>query len=88
YILNLFISLGTADGHSLAYLNGLVGHHGWNGCCLYCGMPGCLKMNGHTYYPVLSGPLDYNIPRSDHDDIDPETYGGCCSPGIYFSKLI
>lgn len=87
YISNLFIALGTADGPGLAYLNGLVGHHGRNGCRLYCGMPGCLKTNGHTYYPVLSRPFNYNIPGSDHDDIDPETYGGCCSPGTYFAKL-
>jgi hypothetical protein len=29
---HLFLCLATADGPGIAYLNGLVGHHGKNGC--------------------------------------------------------
>ncbi|KIK73072.1 hypothetical protein PAXRUDRAFT_68720, partial [Paxillus rubicundulus Ve08.2h10] len=67
---NLFIALRTTDEPGLVYLNGLVAHHGLNGCHLYCGMPGHLKMNGHMYYPILRKPFDHNILRSDHSNID------------------
>lgn len=35
----LFLALNTADGPGMAYLNGLVGHHGKFGCRLYCPVP-------------------------------------------------
>ena len=34
-ISHLFFALGTADGPGMTYLNGLVRHHGKNGCHLY-----------------------------------------------------
>ena len=34
-ISNLFLALNTADGPGMAYLNGLVGHHGKYGCRLF-----------------------------------------------------
>lgn len=38
-----FLALATAGGPGMAYLNGLVGHHGKNGCHLFCSLPGCHK---------------------------------------------
>ncbi|KIK79648.1 hypothetical protein PAXRUDRAFT_160799 [Paxillus rubicundulus Ve08.2h10] len=40
FVSHPFLALGTADGPGLAYLNGLVGHHGKNSCWLYCGLKG------------------------------------------------
>ncbi|KAG2337297.1 hypothetical protein BDR05DRAFT_978559 [Suillus weaverae] len=31
-----FLFVATADGPGMAFLTGLVGHHGKMGCCLYC----------------------------------------------------
>jgi hypothetical protein len=52
FISKLFLGLSTADGPGMAYLNGLVGHHGKYGCRLYCPVPGCHKPNGSHYYLV------------------------------------
>ena len=43
-ILQVFIAINTADGPAMTYLNGLVGHHGKIGCCLYCPVPGRHKL--------------------------------------------
>jgi Transposase family tnp2 len=40
FVSKLLLGLATADGPGMAYLNGLVGHHGKNGCRLYCSMIG------------------------------------------------
>ncbi|KAG1807870.1 uncharacterized protein BJ212DRAFT_1202391, partial [Suillus subaureus] len=34
---NPFLFVVTADGPGMAFLTGLVGHHGKMGCRLYCG---------------------------------------------------
>ncbi|KAF8809746.1 hypothetical protein BYT27DRAFT_7254467 [Phlegmacium glaucopus] len=65
-----FFCLATADGPGMAYLNGLVGHHGKNGCRLFCTLPGRHKQGGSHYYPALLKPYDYNIEGSNHPDIN------------------
>ncbi|KAG2755621.1 hypothetical protein P692DRAFT_20869003 [Suillus brevipes Sb2] len=82
-----FLALGTADGPGLAYLNGLVGHHGKNGCRLYCGLKGRHKHDASHYYPVLLKPDDYHVLDCDHPDIDVDEIKGA-SPEIYWNNLI
>ena len=59
FLSRLFLALNTADGPGMAYLNGLVGHHGKFGCRLYCVIPGRHKPNGTHYYPALLKPVDF-----------------------------
>ena len=66
---NLFLALNTADGPGMAYLNGLVGHHGKYGCRLYCSVPGRHKPNGPHYYPALLKPDNYSMDGCDHNDL-------------------
>jgi hypothetical protein len=65
-----FLSLATADGPGMTYLNGLVGHHGKNGCRLFCSLPGRHKKGKSHYYPALLKPINYSVQGSDHSDID------------------
>jgi hypothetical protein len=65
-----FLALGTADGPGMACLNGLVGHHGRNGCRLYCSVTGRHKPGGSHYYPAHLKPHNYRVKGSDHDDVD------------------
>lgn len=81
-----FLALGTADGPGMTYLNGLVGHHGKNGCRLYCSVIGRHKPGGSHYYPALLKPLNYNVAGSDHDDL-PYADLPSCSPDIYHKNL-
>jgi hypothetical protein len=37
---NPFLFVATADGPSMVFLTGLIGHHGRFACCLYCGLLG------------------------------------------------
>ena len=69
FVSHPFFALGTADGPAMAYLNGLVGHHGKLGCRLYCSLTGRHKPGGPHYYPALFKPLGYNVEGCDHDDI-------------------
>ncbi|KAG1759570.1 hypothetical protein EV702DRAFT_940620, partial [Suillus placidus] len=55
----------TADGPGMAFLTGLVGHHGKMGCRLYCGLPGRHKPGAPTYYPAMRQPRG----TTDHPDI-------------------
>jgi hypothetical protein len=64
-----FFSLGTADGPGMTYLNGLVGHHGKNGCRLFCSLPGRRKEGKPHYYPALLKPINYSVEGSNHPDI-------------------
>jgi hypothetical protein len=65
-----FLSLATADGPGMTQLNGLVGHHGKNGCRLFCSLPGRRKAGKPHYYPALLKPINYSVAGSDHPDID------------------
>ena len=53
----------------LAYLNGLVGHHGKFGCRPHFPVSGRRKPNGSHYYPALMKPVNYVIPGCDHEDL-------------------
>ncbi len=83
---NLFLALNTADGPAMAYLNGLVGHHGKYGCRLYCSVPGRHKPNGTHYYPALLKPVDFLVTGSDHSDISHDSLPQS-SPQLYFHNL-
>jgi len=65
-----FFCLATADGPGMAYQNGLVGHHGKNGCRLFSTLPGHHKQGGTHYYPALLKPYNYSVRSCDHPDID------------------
>jgi hypothetical protein len=81
-----FLVLGCADGPGLAYLNGLIGHHGKNGCRLYCGLKGRHKAGCPHYYPALLKPPDLTVFGCDHPDIDAANLGRC-SPETYLANL-
>lgn len=68
-----FLALATADGPGMAYLNGLVGHHGKHGCRLACPLQGRHKPGASHYYPARLRPTDYNVEGCDHDDVDLST---------------
>jgi hypothetical protein len=51
-----FLYLTLADGPGMAFLHGMVGHHGRKACRLYCGLPGRRKPNASHYYPALNAP--------------------------------
>ena len=70
----------------MAYLNGLVGHHGKFGCCLYYPVPGRHKPNGSHYYPALMMPIDYVMPQCNHKDL-PFTLSAVSSSNLYPSNL-
>jgi hypothetical protein len=74
---NPFLALATADGMGMVYLNGLVGHHGKNGCRLYCGLTGRHKPGASYYFPALLKPLNYNVSGCDHGDIDANSLPSC-----------
>ena len=73
FVSHPFLALVTADGPAMAYINGLVGHQGRNGCRLYCPLIGRRKPNGTHYYPVLLKPDDYNVEGCSHADINPSS---------------
>ncbi|KAG6807256.1 hypothetical protein H0H92_008224, partial [Tricholoma furcatifolium] len=66
---NLFFALVTADGPGLVYFNGLVGHMGFNGCRIRCGLLGRRKPRDKHYYPALLKPVD-PVTGCDHEDGD------------------
>ena len=86
FISHLFLALNTADGPAMAYLNGLVGHHGKFGCRLYCPVPGRHKPNGSHYYPALMKPVNYVMPGCDHEDL-PFALSAVSSSKLYLSNL-
>ncbi|KAJ6459140.1 hypothetical protein C8R47DRAFT_1328050 [Mycena vitilis] len=70
-----FLLMETADALGMTTLNGLVGHHGFHGCRLYCAMKGRHKDRKPHYYPVMKCPDNYTIPGCSHPDVDPESLG-------------
>ncbi|KAG6825303.1 hypothetical protein H0H92_004107, partial [Tricholoma furcatifolium] len=64
-----FVLLVTADGPALVYFNGLVGHMGFNGCRIRCGVIGRRKPRDKHFYPALLKPLD-PVQGCDHEDVD------------------
>ncbi|KAG2073940.1 hypothetical protein BDR04DRAFT_1127042 [Suillus decipiens] len=53
FISNPFLFIATADGPGMAFLTGLVSHHGKMGCRLYCGLPGQHKLVGNYDHPYI-----------------------------------
>ena len=86
FISRPFLALATADGPGMTYLNGLVGHHGKNGCRLYCSVIGRRKPGGPHYYPALLKPHNFTVDGCNHDDI---SYGNIpsCSENKYLENL-
>ena len=70
YVSNPYMALACADGPAMAYINGLVGHQGKIGCCLYCPMKG--RWKGSHYYPICLKPEGSE--PSNHPDIRPTEY--------------
>lgn len=70
FLSRLFIFLGAADGLGITYLNGLTGHSGAYGCCLYCPVQGRRKEGGNHYYLALLKPSNYNVDGCNHDDVN------------------
>ena len=67
----LFLFLVLADAMAMAQLSGSVGHHGWKGCRLLCGLIGRNKTHGAHYYPALLRPAGFENHRtSSHPDVD------------------
>jgi len=55
----------------MAELSGSVGHHGWKGSRLLCGLVGRNKVRGSHYYPALQRPFGFENHRtSSHPDVD------------------
>jgi hypothetical protein len=84
---NPFLALVAADGPAMAYLNGLVGHHGAFGCRLYCPVKGRQKEGGTHYYPALSKPANYTVEGCTHDTIHPSQLPFSSSPAAYERNL-
>jgi hypothetical protein len=85
-----FLALGTADRPGLAYLNGLVGHQGKRGCCLYCGLQGRRKKSQKTYYAAHARPSDprYDVSGCTHPDVDLRGVSKITSAKEYWKNLI
>ncbi|GBE89768.1 hypothetical protein SCP_1700930 [Sparassis crispa] len=84
---NPFLAMVTADGPGMAHVNGLVGHHGAQGCRLYCPLKGRHKAGGPHYYPALLKPVDYEVDGCDHDDVSWRTLMPL-SPEQYAENLV
>jgi hypothetical protein len=66
-----WLAFAMVDTVGMAELNGWVGHHGRNGCCLLCPMPGRHKPNIGMYYPIMLRPDGPGVPAgSSHPDIN------------------
>jgi hypothetical protein len=84
FVAKPFLALATADGPAMAYLNGLVGHHGKFGCRLYCSVTG--RHKGPHYYPALLKPHNYNIEGCNHGDLSYANLPSC-SLDLYYRNL-
>jgi len=68
----LYFFLGCGDGPGLTTLSNCVGHSGKCGCCMLCSLTGWRKPGSSQYYPVLLKPDNYNVPGSNHADVNSE----------------
>ena len=81
-----FFALGAADGPGMTYLNGLVGHHGKNGCRIYCSATGRHKPGISHYYPAFYKPYNYDVEGCSHNDYSYENPPSR-SPELYEKNL-
>lgn len=81
-----FFAVATTDGPGLAYLNGFVGHHGKNGCRIYCSAIGRHKPGGSHYYPAFYKPHNYRIEGCNHEDYSFQNLP-LRSPTLYMENL-
>ncbi|KAG2746862.1 hypothetical protein P692DRAFT_201840808 [Suillus brevipes Sb2] len=79
FISNLHLLLTTADSPGLVYWDGMVGHSGKNGGCIYCGVRGRRKTRATHYYSALLKPWDRCTEGSGHPDIDILSPSRCLS---------
>ena len=86
FTFHIYLTLATADGPGMTYLNGLNGHQGALGCCLYCLTPGRCKPNGKGYYPCLLKPDNYTVEGCNHSDIS-ATAIRSASKEVYLENL-
>ena len=70
----------------MTYLNGLVGHHGKNGCRIYCSATGRHKPGISHYYPAFYKPYNYDVEGCSHNDYSYENPPSC-SPELYEKNL-
>ena len=70
FTLRLFFFLGCGDGPGLTTLSNFVGHQGKCGCHMLCPLTGRHKPGRSQYYPVLLKPNNYNVPGSNHKDVN------------------
>ena len=71
-----FLFLGCADAVGMAPISGLVGHHGKNGCQIYCSMPGRYKKGKPQYYPASLKPSGDPPGHTSHPDIPIDSLTG------------
>ena len=76
----------SPNSPGMTYLNGLVGHHGKNGCCLYCSAVGWHKPGISHYCPAFYRPHKYNVEGCSHEDYSYED-PPVCSPEFYEENL-
>ncbi|KIK94990.1 hypothetical protein PAXRUDRAFT_77016, partial [Paxillus rubicundulus Ve08.2h10] len=55
---DLYFLYPTGNGPMLVYWDGMVGHCGKNGYCVYCETKGSQKTWQSHYYPALLKPTD------------------------------
>ncbi|KAF8583438.1 hypothetical protein K439DRAFT_1647251 [Ramaria rubella] len=70
FTLKIFYFLTMADGSGSIYITCLVGHTGACPCRLFCGIKGHCKPRKSCYYPIYLRPHNYNVPGSDHPDVN------------------
>lgn len=85
-----FLAIVAADGPGMTSINGLVGHSGFLGCRVYCGVKCRHKAGGPIYYPALLKPSDFEVAGCDHASVSvtdiPRAYSGNYSSNL--KKLV
>ncbi|KAI0077274.1 hypothetical protein K474DRAFT_1684384 [Panus rudis PR-1116 ss-1] len=85
---DIYIAIASADSPGMAFINGLVGHHGGHGCRIYCGMKGHHKDGGTHYFPTATKPHNFAGEGCDHDNINyRDSKQFCPDPARYQANL-
>lgn len=80
------MALATADAPGMAYLSGLVGHMGANGCRNYCDVPSRHRDRSNHYYANNQRP-NGNYSAEPHPDVDLTKHSPYFSQERYDSNL-